>query len=247
MRSYSYGLSITLLSAALLSCSGGVVTGASESQKQPNPDKAGATGDSNPSKDQPDTEETETDATPPQVVTGSYLACVLDKGAALPNETGYGCGLYDDKTNQKLPLGAKVLTLTASTSAGSALVARQEADSDTSKFHSHLYVNGTSQRNIVVNAVLSGGGSAPVSYTTRTISAPSSGARFNPADYSTGQISVWCQSVTSDLKSESISSAEKDLACGPKILAGMGGVCANSKYRNHELNAINCAAQRPPF
>lgn len=194
----------------------------SDQRKEAKKDKPGVTSD---------TSATNTDVNQPQVITGAYLTCVID---TLPDtrsgETGFGCGVYDNSTQNKIDMTGRSLQLTAKSDSGQAIASRMTAAPATSNYNQYLYASTTGKSIRVSGRVLSGN-TEIFSATVRTIYIANLTDGFSlKSRYTPQEIGAWCSVVIRlpDQPQDMQSFLSKGTACGSSYL------CSH-KYAANEL------------
>ncbi|MCX6118580.1 MAG: hypothetical protein NT027_13640 [Proteobacteria bacterium] len=125
---------VLIATYSVLSCSGGNFVGGASTLKKDSKKKRTESDtilDSETSKS--------TDASQPQVVTGSYLACVED-GSPTSGSTNFGCIVASEKDHKKMELKGMTLNITAADSLGNSIPSNFSRDADGSVFHGHVSI-----------------------------------------------------------------------------------------------------------
>lgn len=222
-KSFTLTASILAFSAA---CSDVGINGTGGKRKEPKKkaletEKAGQAADGSDNQGS-------TEASAPQVVTGSYLACIPDNSVpGAPGEVAFGCGVYD-VTDKKIEMGKSSVTFAADDGKGTPAESRQVAAPESSNFHAHLFTKNFRCDDPRFSAVITSENGQTLKFETRTIKFKSaSEGKKIPENYTLQEISAWCAKVTArSLAGVDMFShvrTEKGVACGGDYLAAVGG------------------------
>lgn len=245
-----------LLLLVTMSCSGNNnLSGNSDQKKDAKKDKPQ---DSNTS--------TSEDASQPQVVTGAYLACVQDTAPdTKAGETAYGCGIYDNQTQNKIDLTNRTFKLSVSDPSGQIVSSRTIDAGAASSYQQYLYSMGDSSSNKINGRLLAANGQVLFNSDIRPVRITSISDGLNlKSNYTPAEINGWCALATI-LPDDQLSmqmTLTKGVACGAQYLcrhnysgtfisciAGIAssisgnnpGICTESFIANQALFSQRCS------